>query len=181
MPPRTSPDSAMYKLALIAAALALGTLAPAGAQTAAGKPVLDNLCLACLCEASSGCSDVGCRDATYRPDLGPRQLCGPFQIDINLWRKYGHNGTVSFSTNQTEFRACANDFACSEEVVTKYLLEKAELYPAFESLNGETSLNQCWSYYAIHRLGVDFTEYPQGLQQLQADTTFSTCATNLLG
>ncbi|XP_053211823.1 uncharacterized protein LOC128395419 isoform X2 [Panonychus citri] len=95
---------------------------------------LDDQCLNCICQASSGCNIT----RTHCPNGSG---CGPYQIDLTYVRDAG--GEL---LTDDGFNDCANDRECSESIVKNYI-ERNVL-----DCNGDEILD-CTDFALVHKLG----------------------------
>ncbi|XP_046417441.1 invertebrate-type lysozyme 3-like [Neodiprion fabricii] len=99
---------------------------------------LDNICLGCICEASSGCNQTLACDG---------DVCGPFRITWAFWSDAGKptlNGEPS--TNAGAYPRCANDAFCAGAIIQGYMQKFAQ------DCNGDAVID-CKDFARIHRLG----------------------------
>ncbi|XP_055905910.1 invertebrate-type lysozyme 3-like [Eupeodes corollae] len=102
--------------------------------------VLEDICLRCICEATSDC------DLTKRCTKG-NDVCGIFQLTWAYWHDAGQLTVNNESTeNQSAFPNCANDPICAVNTVLNYMQIFAQ------DCNGDGQIN-CYDYASIHKLG----------------------------
>ncbi|GAB6028787.1 hypothetical protein CHUAL_004601 [Chamberlinius hualienensis] len=119
---------------------------------------IDDLCLECICQASTGCQMKGC---TIIDGLS---FCGPYQISLGYWQDAGQPSVKS--ANQSAFEECAKDRICSEDTVKRYLIKYAR------NCNKDALLD-CDDIARLHKAGpfacdspdVEKTPYWQGFEQ----------------
>ncbi|XP_073846675.1 lysozyme-like [Musca autumnalis] len=101
------------------------------------KPVTD-ICLGCICEASSGCNQTNyCAGG----------VCGLFRITWAYWADGGKltiNGEPAES--ETAYANCVNDPYCAANTIQNYMLKYGQ------DCNKDGVVN-CFDYAAIHKLG----------------------------
>jgi len=109
----------------------------------ASDAVVDNRCLGCLCEASTGCNaSVGC----FTPSTGG-YFCGAFFISRGYWEDAGQQVLRGDSPQRSgAFEDCTNDLFCSAQVVRSYMEE-------FHQDCNNDGLVDCLDYAHIHVLG----------------------------
>ncbi|CAH0553864.1 unnamed protein product [Brassicogethes aeneus] len=82
-------------------------LAPV-APVAPVAPIVDiEKCMACICDAATGCVNRGCSG----------NICGPYSITWAYWSDSALNGKF----RSASFESCANDFECSSNSVANYV------------------------------------------------------------
>ncbi|XP_023724518.1 lysozyme isoform X3 [Cryptotermes secundus] len=94
-----------------------------------GGDAVSELCLTCLCEASSQC------DLKLRCE---NDACGPFQITYLYWVDGGKRGTG--------WETCSMDLQCATDTVRGYMHK----YQKDCDGDGQTD---CGDYARIHKLG----------------------------
>nr|CAD7397793.1 unnamed protein product [Timema cristinae] len=108
---------------------------------------LSNLCLLCICEATSNCSKDSLAASCDEGDT-----CGLYALTQAYWEDAGKlkvpdNPYVSEDRNiTTEFGLCAQEPRCAEASVQNYMIRYAQ------DCNGDGKID-CFDYASIHRLG----------------------------
>lgn len=101
-------------------------------------PPVTEVCLGCICQAASGCTQsLGCEDGA----------CGLFRITQPYWTDAGKptvDGAPVDSPNA--FNNCAFDPYCAARTVQGYMRKFAQ------DCNGDGQVN-CYDYMAIHKRG----------------------------
>ncbi|XP_067011434.2 lysozyme [Anabrus simplex] len=121
---------------LLGAALA----GPASLNTVEnGFPVPDDICLGCICEATTNCT-LGFKCT--------RGLCGPFLISEPYWIDAGSPNILWDPNNRPEeaYHRCATDNFCAAATVRSYLTKFAQ------DCDGDGIVN-CNDYAKIHYMG----------------------------
>ncbi|KAG7158299.1 Lysozyme 1-like [Homarus americanus] len=102
---------------------------------------LDENCLGCLCQASTGCQNIGgC----------PRGYCGPFLISRAYWIDAGKPVFSNHAHNPDApgaFESCAADLACAADIVRAYMAKYGN-----QDCNGDGFVS-CTDFVKIHKLG----------------------------
>lgn len=100
---------------------------------------VDDLCLRCICQASTGCQMKPCAN------LGGTTFCGPYLISQAYWQDAGQP-TVQSDQSPGGFEDCATDKTCSETTVRRYLVKYAR------NCNRD-SLLDCEDIARLHKAG----------------------------
>uniref|UniRef100_T1KQ17 lysozyme n=2 Tax=Tetranychus urticae TaxID=32264 RepID=T1KQ17_TETUR len=95
---------------------------------------LDEHCLNCICQASSGCNIT-------RTQCPNGSNCGPYQIDLSYIKEAGGD-----SMADNTFEDCANDKECSENIVRVYM--KRNVMDC-----NEDEILDCTDFALVHKLG----------------------------
>ncbi|XP_011696023.1 PREDICTED: lysozyme-like [Wasmannia auropunctata] len=106
-----------------------------------GQQTVSNLCLGCICEASSNCNvSLGCE--------GP--VCGPFLITKQYWIDAGKidliRGEPSDNDDDDSYRSCVNDVFCAGLTVQAYMSK-------FRRDCTGNGIIDCNDYVRLHRFG----------------------------
>lgn len=124
---------------------------------------VDDLCLQCICQASTGCQNKQCAN------LGGTTFCGPYQISQAYWQDAGQpvaNQGTGQSASQA-FEECATDMTCSENTVRRYLVKYAR------NCNKD-SLLDCEDIARLHKAGPFACDQP-ALESTPYWTGFQDC------
>ncbi|XP_064535962.1 lysozyme-like [Drosophila montana] len=118
----------------IGAILYLGFAALIQAQ----DKILDEVCLGCICEAISGCSQERyCADG----------VCGPFRI---TWAYWADGGKLTLNNesplSEEAFANCVSDPYCAANTIQNYMRKFGQ------DCNGDGVVD-CYDYASIHKLG----------------------------
>jgi len=102
---------------------------------------IDDNCLGCICEASSGCNlTVGC-------SAGGGYYCGPFYLSWAYWADAGKFVLRGHDPEQKgAFEACANDPYCAAITVRSYMKK-------FQKDCNNDGHIECEDFARIHKLG----------------------------
>uniref|UniRef100_A0A1A9VX59 lysozyme n=1 Tax=Glossina austeni TaxID=7395 RepID=A0A1A9VX59_GLOAU len=107
------------------------------AQLEAKNPVTD-VCLGCLCEATSGCNQTA---------ICNYGACGLFRVTYAYWVDGGKLTLNNESPDSSEaFPNCVNDPYCAANTIQNYMIRYKQ------DCNDDGEIN-CYDYAAIHRLG----------------------------
>ncbi|XP_055855067.1 uncharacterized protein LOC129918502 [Episyrphus balteatus] len=125
----------LYLMVAIASLVLVGLGTHAQTQE---ENVVDDVCLACICDASSGCNVT---------KICNGDVCGLFRITWFYWADSGKL-TVGEDTEDSPmaFQNCANDPFCAAETVQNYMAK-------FRQDCNQDGKIDCLDYAAIHRLG----------------------------
>ncbi|XP_036225137.1 invertebrate-type lysozyme 3-like isoform X2 [Bactrocera oleae] len=101
------------------------------------KPVTD-VCLGCLCEATSGCNST----AACTGDV-----CGLYRISWPYWSD-GGKLTLNGESSESEraYANCVSDPSCAANTIQNYMTKYAQ------DCNGDNQVD-CFDYAVIHKLG----------------------------
>ncbi|XP_063243384.1 lysozyme-like isoform X2 [Bacillus rossius redtenbacheri] len=110
---------------------------------AGGKEtLLDDICMNCICEATSGCDmmspEAGCNNDT----------CGLYALPKVYWEDGGRPRVPGEEEEDEDeaYKTCAQDTRCAEAVVHNYMIKYAQ------DCNHDDDID-CYDYAAIHRKG----------------------------
>nr|XP_045609371.1 lysozyme-like isoform X3 [Procambarus clarkii] len=114
--------------------------------------ILDQKCMACLCEASTSCTTKPvCED----PAITGGIFCGPFHMSREYWIDAGRpiiKGDLK--TSRDAFKNCALDLHCSATAVRNYFKRYAFNGRISPDCNGDGEVD-CVDFAHIHKLGLN--------------------------
>lgn len=102
-----------------------------------GGGTVSQVCLGCICEASSGCNTtIGCSGT----------VCGPFAITWAYWSDAGKPILNGESDTGEAYARCTSDPYCAARAVQGYMAKFAQ------DCTGDQRID-CDDYVRIHQLG----------------------------
>ncbi|XP_011696002.1 PREDICTED: lysozyme-like isoform X2 [Wasmannia auropunctata] len=99
---------------------------------------VSQVCLGCLCEASSGCNTtIGCSGS----------VCGPFGITWDYWSDADKPTLNGEPLSINAYSRCANDPNCAADTIKAYMAK-------FSHDCTGNGVIDCEDYVRIHHLGI---------------------------